>query len=168
MKRRAGRGTDPVIWAIIPEAAIRRLANDPDILSGQVGKLLEPVDSGRVELQVAPAGLGVRRHPGPSGPFTILSFIDETDVVYVEGAGSGNLFSGSDTAEEMTLLFGESQAAALSPDRTVKPLGRIRGGVNGSRLEQVQLQQGLNRQIRGSMHERPRRSQGQRPPEPQP
>ncbi|GAB3211202.1 helix-turn-helix domain-containing protein [Marinactinospora thermotolerans] len=139
----------PAIWAIIDEDVIRRLTSDPDILLGQLDKLLELSESGRADIQIVPSSVSIRRHPGLSGPLTILSFTDKPDVVYVEGFGSGNLISDPETVEEISLVFGKIQAAAYPPEQTVDLLKQIRGEFNGTGLAHVQLQQWPGRALRG-------------------
>jgi hypothetical protein len=153
----------PVMWAIITEAVIRQLASDPDILLGQVNKLLELSEAGRVRLQVLPSNVGIRHHPGLSGPFTILSFADKPDVVYVEGVGSGSMISDPEKVEEISFKFGSLQAAALSPEQAVDLLESIKGEFNGSRLAQVQLQQSGRRTLRGDRENSADRSSARHP-----
>ncbi|PRY01565.1 helix-turn-helix protein [Allonocardiopsis opalescens] len=115
----------PVIWVILDEGAIWRMRDDPGILRGQVRLLIDLVESGRIELQTVPTGVGIRRHPGLSGPFTILSFKDASDTVYVEGVGSGSLISKRETVEEISFKFGKLQAVALPVDQSLKLLHGI-------------------------------------------
>ncbi|WP_268805684.1 helix-turn-helix domain-containing protein [Marinactinospora thermotolerans] len=118
---------NPAIWAIITEITVKHLATDPGILAGQVELLLELSES-RVRLQVLPWSVGIRYHPGLSGPFTVLSFADKADIVYVEGVGTGNLISDPQKVEEIRFRFGTLQAAALSPEQTSTFLQNILEG----------------------------------------
>lgn len=115
------------MWAIVAEQVIRHLEQDPDLLESQVERLLSAVDTGRVELQVLPSTLSIRRHPGLSGAFSVLTFSFQPDVMYVEGPGSGTMITDAAVVEETTLAFGKIQAAALSPEQTVDFLKQIRG-----------------------------------------
>ncbi|MDT0329542.1 helix-turn-helix domain-containing protein [Nocardiopsis lambiniae] len=118
------------IWAIVSEQVIRHLEQDPDILKSQIDRLLSAADTGRVELQVLPSTLSVRRHPGLSGAFSVLTFSFQPDLMYVEGPGSGTMITDGAVVEETTLAFGRIQAAALSPEQTVDFLKKIRGDLH--------------------------------------
>jgi hypothetical protein len=74
----------PTVWAVVEEAALRRLADTPSLLRSQVGHLLELSALPTVTVQVMP--LRARGHPAAGGPFTILRFAEEDlpDVVYLE------------------------------------------------------------------------------------
>ena len=79
-----GEPESPTVWAVVEEAALRRLAYSPDLLRSQVEHLLELSTLPSVTVQVMP--LQARGHPGAGGPFTILRFAEEDlpDVVYLE------------------------------------------------------------------------------------
>ncbi|WP_394329364.1 DUF5753 domain-containing protein [Nocardiopsis sp. CNR-923] len=136
-------GSDtPVIWAIITESVIRSLEGDPEIMAEQADHLLRLMREGRVRLQVIPATVRFRDHPGLDGPFTLLSLPDHREVAYVEGPGSGSLVSDTKTVEKLSLKFGILQSVALPPEQTKEFLKKVRGKVDGhKKLAQVELQQ---------------------------
>ncbi|TCK26601.1 helix-turn-helix domain-containing protein [Pseudonocardia endophytica] len=74
----------PTLWAVVEEAALRRLTDTPSLLRSQVEHLLTLSALPAVTLQVMPLQAG--GHPGAGGPFTILRFAeaDLPDVVYLE------------------------------------------------------------------------------------
>lgn len=121
-QRALARHDGPQLWAILDEAAIRRVVGGPDVMRAQLDHMAEASQRPNVTLQVLPFGAGA--HPGQTGPFIILDFAEpaEPAVVYMETVG-GNLYM--DKAEEVrlyTAAFERLHAAALSPDETTAML----------------------------------------------
>jgi hypothetical protein len=140
----------PIIWVIITENVIRALEGDPEVLAEQLDHLLALMGTGRVRLQVIPATVRFRDHPGLDGPFTILSLPDHREVAYVEGPGSGSLISDAKPVEKLSLKFGILQSVALAPEQTKEFLKKVRGQVDGhQKVAQVELQQWGRRALRG-------------------
>jgi transcriptional regulator with XRE-family HTH domain len=105
----------PQLWAILDEAAVRRVVGGPALMKGQLLHLAHCAEQGLATVQVLPYGAG--SHPGQSGPFIILGFAEPTEpeVVYMEIVG-GNLYL--DKPEEVRLyatVFDQLRALALSP-----------------------------------------------------
>lgn len=122
----------PAFLAILDECAIRRIVGSPAIMRDQLTRLLSLVAVERIVVQIIP--LSLRHHPGLSGAFTILSFRDKPDVVYVEGIGSGSMISEPPAVDDIRLTFGSLQAAAMCPEESVALLEKVREGVDGSQL----------------------------------
>jgi len=82
----AAKDDAPKLWAIMDEAAPRRVVGGHDVISGQVARLLEARSLPNVTIQVIPFGAGA--HPGMDGSFVILDFPDGEDpgIVYLSGA----------------------------------------------------------------------------------
>ena len=74
----------PRLWAVIDEAALRRPVGRPEVMRGQLERLIDATKLTNVVLQILPFGAGA--HPGMVGAFSILRFADQElpDVVYVE------------------------------------------------------------------------------------
>ncbi|WP_338045267.1 helix-turn-helix domain-containing protein [Nocardiopsis salina] len=144
------RSSSPVIWTIITEGVIRDLEGDPDILTTQVDHLIELMDRGRVRLQVVPATVRFREHPGLDGAFSLLSLPNRQEVLYAEGPVSGSMVTDSGMVEWMSLKFGSLQSVALPPNETREFLKEVRGKVDGhTKLAQVELQQWGRGPLRG-------------------
>jgi transcriptional regulator with XRE-family HTH domain len=111
------------LWLILNEAVIRRPVGGPEVMRGQLERLLEASSWPNVTLQVLPLSCGA--HPALGGPFCILQFPErgDPDVVYTEGvAGHAYLEKEADVracAEAFDLL----RAAALSPGETAAAIG---------------------------------------------
>jgi len=78
------RPDSPRLWAVVDEAALRRPIGGPEVMRGQIEKLIEVAKLPSVILQVLPFRVG--GHTAEAGAFTILRFpeSDLPDVIYVE------------------------------------------------------------------------------------
>jgi transcriptional regulator with XRE-family HTH domain len=117
----------PHLWAILDEAAIRRVVGGQLIMKAQLLHLANSAEHGRTTIQVLPYSAGP--HPGQAGPFIILGFAEPTEpeVVYMETVG-GNLYV--DKPEEVRLfstVFDQLRAVALSPSQSAAMLQALAG-----------------------------------------
>jgi transcriptional regulator with XRE-family HTH domain len=117
----------PHLWAILDEAAIRRVVGGQAIMKAQLLHLAHLAEHGRTTIQVLPYSAGP--HPGQAGPFIILGFAEPTEpeVVYMETVG-GNLYV--DKPEEVRLfstVFDQLRAVALSPSQSAAMLHALAG-----------------------------------------
>lgn len=119
-------GDDPLeVWAIIDEAAVRRLVGDKTVMRDQLARLLEAVEQPNVTLQVIEFDAGA--HPGMPGSFVYMEFRDPGDpeLVYVDAA-AGDLFLESEQdLDTYSGMFDHLRAMALSPARTTDMLSRV-------------------------------------------
>ncbi len=83
-QRLLNRRRGPRLWAVIDEAALRRLIGGSEVMRAQLEHLLEALKLPNVILQVMPFRTG--GHAAEGGPFTLLRFPepDLPDVIYVE------------------------------------------------------------------------------------
>ena len=101
------------MWAIVAEAALRRLVGGAGVMRGQLTELAERSRRPNVTVQVIPYEEGA--HPGMDSAFTLVQLAEVSDVVYVEGL-IGNFYLQSDRdLERYRRAFDHLQAAALSP-----------------------------------------------------
>jgi transcriptional regulator with XRE-family HTH domain len=126
----------PHLWAILDEAAVRRVVGGRAIMRAQLLHLANTVEQGRTTIQVLPYGAG--SHPGQAGPFIILGFAEPTEpeVVYMETIGA-NVYV--DKPEEVRLYataFDQLRAVALSPVQSRAMLQSLAGEL-GLRAEGV-------------------------------
>ncbi len=117
----------PQLWAILDEAAVRRVVGGRAIMRAQLLHLVHSSEHGQTTLQVLPYSAGP--HPGQGGPFTVLRFAElaEPRVVCMETVG-GNLYV--DKPEEVSLYataFDQLRAVALSPAQTRAMLHSLAG-----------------------------------------
>ena len=113
-RQRQVSASPAALWMVLDEAALRHQVGGPDVLRGQIERLVELTSRPRTFVQVVPFSSGVRMSIDAS--FTIMEFPDpaDPDVVCV-GYPTGLLWI-EDLAEvrQYNALFAHLQAAALS------------------------------------------------------
>ncbi|KAK1179856.1 helix-turn-helix transcriptional regulator [Streptomyces sp. NBS 14/10] len=120
--RRQERITDPVtplrLWAVVDEAAMRRVVGSPKVMSDQLDYLVRMSHEPHVTVQALPFGMG--SHPGMSGQFTILEFSDESDtsVVYLEGVTSDLYLEKHTDVQSYSMMYEHLRAQALNADQS--------------------------------------------------
>jgi transcriptional regulator with XRE-family HTH domain len=117
-QRVLARDDRPQLWAILDEAAIRRVVGGAAVMAAQLDHLVEAGEQGKTTIQVVPYAVGA--HPGQLGPFIILGFREpaEPEVVYMETIG-GNLYVDKpEEARLYTTAFDHLRAVARSPADT--------------------------------------------------
>ncbi|MEU9793020.1 helix-turn-helix transcriptional regulator [Streptomyces sparsogenes] len=120
--RRQERITDPAtplrLWAVVDEAAMRRVVGSPKIMSEQLEYLVRMSHEPHVTVQALPFGMG--SHPGMSGQFTILEFSDESDtsVVYLEGVTSDLYLEKHTDVQSYSMMYEHLRAQALNVDQS--------------------------------------------------
>jgi hypothetical protein len=109
---------DPtVLWAVLDEAVIRRVVGGPDVMRGQLERLLELAELPNVTLQVVPFGRGA--HPAIAGPFSILESTNDEDglpdtaTVYLETVVSQVLLEDQQQVQAYEVAFRRAIAKAL-------------------------------------------------------
>ncbi|MGW4384449.1 helix-turn-helix domain-containing protein [Kitasatospora sp. NPDC004531] len=127
MERQAkvlGRADAPKLWAVIDEAAIRRIGSNQAVLKGQLTHLLDVSPSPGLTLQLLPFSTGF--HPGLYGSFVLMGFPDANpDVVWVENGPNSVYFEGSEDVERYTEVFDHLRARALGPPETRSQISKI-------------------------------------------
>ena len=115
----------PKLWAIMDEAALRRLVGGRDVMRGQAVRLLETRSLPNVTIQVIPYEAGA--HPGMDGSFVILDFpgADDPSIVYVESAAGGLFLEEEAEIRRYMLMFEHLRAAASGLDATAALLEEI-------------------------------------------
>ncbi|MBB3099771.1 transcriptional regulator with XRE-family HTH domain, partial [Actinoplanes campanulatus] len=80
------------LWALVDEAAIRRVVGGSDVMQEQMRHLLEAAARPHIRLQVVPFGAGA--HPGMPGSFIRLDFADQFDapMIYTDSMAGDALF----------------------------------------------------------------------------
>jgi transcriptional regulator with XRE-family HTH domain len=119
------RGDDPLkLWAIVDEAATRRVVGSPAIMRAQIKHITEATQASNITFQVISYGKGA--HPGMSGSFVHMSFGDPLDpeLVYLDTL-AGDLFLEADAdISRYRGMFEHLQAIALSPRETDEELAK--------------------------------------------
>ncbi len=130
MERQAllDRENPPRLWAIMDEAAARRMVGGRQVMSAQLDRLREAAARPNVTLQVIPFDAG--SHPGMDGSFIVLDFPDPADqsIVYTESAAGGLFLEEEAEIRRYILIFDHLRAAALRPEVTLTLLAEIVAG----------------------------------------
>lgn len=108
---------DPLqLWAIIDEAALRRMNGGPSVMREQMNHLITMAMEPHMTLQVIPFSIG--SHPGMPGSFVLMSFpdVDDPEIVYIDSM-AGDLFLEAEAdVRRYGSIFDNLRAVALSPD----------------------------------------------------
>jgi transcriptional regulator with XRE-family HTH domain len=115
----------PRLWAVIDEAALRRPVGSPEVMGGQLERLIDATKLANVVLQILPFGAGA--HPGMVGAFSILRFADDElpDVVYVEHLTNAQYLDRRDDVNRYLHVMNTIGMRAAAPDNTVDILHKI-------------------------------------------
>ncbi|MET9432213.1 MULTISPECIES: helix-turn-helix transcriptional regulator [unclassified Streptomyces] len=106
------------LWAVIDEAALRRVVGDKQLMIEQLEHLVEQSQQPHVTVQVLPFDMGA--HPGISGHYAILEFPDASDssVVYIEGVTSDLYLEKPNDVQRYSVMYEHLRAQALNADQT--------------------------------------------------
>lgn len=120
------REDSPHLWVVMDETVLRRTPGGPDVLRGQLDRLIEAVRRPNVTLQIAEFATGP--HPGTFGPFTLFRFPvrELPDMVYSEYV-TGALYL--DAREEVGMhleVLDHLVAQAAGAERTLEILRETR------------------------------------------
>jgi len=119
-----GRQDAPKLWAVIDEAAIRRIEGAPAVLKGQLEHLLGVAPRTNITVQLLPFAAGF--HPGLYGSFMQMGFPEPNpDVVWVENLTNSVCFEGAEDVERYTEVFDHLRARALGPPETRSKINEI-------------------------------------------
>lgn len=113
------------LWAIVDEAALRRLVGGTEVMQAQLRHLGDLTSSPHVTLQVIPFGVGA--HAGMPGAFVVMDFADpmDTDLIYIDSM-AGDLFLESDAdISRYNFIFDNLRAVALGPDASATQIAEV-------------------------------------------
>jgi transcriptional regulator with XRE-family HTH domain len=108
------------LWAILDEAALRRVVGGPKVMREQLRFLVEAGGEPHVTVQLVPFSAGA--HPGMPGSFVVMSFADPADpeIVYLDSM-AGDLFLETEgDIRRFGSVFDHLRATALSPQDSQK------------------------------------------------
>lgn len=113
------------LWAIVDEAAIRRVVGGREVMREQLDHLLRIAELPTVHLQVIPFDAGA--HPGMTGSFVVMNFEEAIgpDIVYIDSQ-AGDLFLEEETdISRYNLVFTHLRAGALSPSASASLIAAV-------------------------------------------
>lgn len=119
------RENPPRLWAVVDEAALRRPMGSPEVLVGQVKRLIDAISEPNITLQIMPFKYG--GHAAEGGAFTIMRFpeADLPDMVYMEYLTGANYIDKAEDVEIYAAVMERLSVAGTSPDRTKDVLNEI-------------------------------------------
>ncbi|WP_329252156.1 helix-turn-helix transcriptional regulator [Streptomyces sp. NBC_01478] len=109
--------TEPLLWAIVDEAALRRVTGGPAVMAEALSRVLGLIRQSRVIVQVMPFEAGA--HPGMEGSIKLMDFNDAPPLVYFEGVGTGRLEDDPTTVRQHRRNYEFLAACALSPENSL-------------------------------------------------
>jgi transcriptional regulator with XRE-family HTH domain len=124
-------GTPPLgFWAILDEAAIRRMVGGSAVMREQLSHLLEAATQPNITLQVITFDMGA--HPGMPGSFVHMEFDPaDPELVYVDTL-AGDLFLEAEADLSIyASMFDHLRAIALSPARTTGMISTVIESLEG-------------------------------------
>ncbi len=118
-------GGAPRLWAVIDEAALRRLIGGPDVMRAQLQHLLDALQLPNVTLQVMPFKTG--GHAAEGGPFTLLRFPepDLPDVIYVEQLTGALYLDRREDIDKYTEVMERLCVESEPPEYTAEIISKI-------------------------------------------
>jgi transcriptional regulator with XRE-family HTH domain len=119
------RDDPPSLWAVLDEAALRRLIGGSEIMQAQLQRLCEVAEAPHVNLQVIPFGAGA--HAGLDGSFNIIGFPNQADpeVIFIETATSDLYLEDAAAIRRYHQLFDHVRAQALDPTKSAELLAKV-------------------------------------------
>ena len=117
----------PRLWAVVDEAALRRPVGSPEIMRGQLERLIDAAKLPNVTLQVLPFDSGA--HPAMASSFSVLRFAGRElpDVVYLEHLTRAVYLDKREEVERYLEVMELLCVGSEPPARTVELLEQIRG-----------------------------------------
>ncbi|WP_156727097.1 helix-turn-helix domain-containing protein [Streptomyces apocyni] len=106
------------LWAVLDEAALRRVVGGRQLMIEQLEHLVEVSQLPHVTVQVMPFTMGA--HPGVNGQYAVLEFPDAADssVVYIEGVTSDLYLEKAHDVQKYSVMYEHLRAQALNADQT--------------------------------------------------
>jgi transcriptional regulator with XRE-family HTH domain len=117
------REQPPLAWAILDEAVLHRPIGGPEVMRGQLARLLEFTGHRWMRVQVLPNVAG--EHASLAGSFNLLRFEEDPDVVYTEDVIAGHMTANPETVKEAARRYAHLQAAALSVEASAALITRV-------------------------------------------
>ena len=108
-----GNPTTPLLWAVIDEAALRRVTGSPEVMAEQLRHIVGLVRQNRVIVQVLPFSAGA--HAAMEGAIKLMDFEDAPPLIYVEGVSTGRMEDEPLTVKHQRSAYELLAASALSP-----------------------------------------------------
>jgi len=119
------RPKPPELYALIDEAALRKMVGGSAVMAEQIRHLIEAAAAPNVTIQILRDAAGA--HAAMTGSFTILDFATELDpsVVYLETATDSLHLEKPEELQAYGLIFNRTVAISESPEESVRYLATM-------------------------------------------
>ncbi|GLZ16455.1 transcriptional regulator [Actinomadura sp. NBRC 104425] len=112
----------PHLWVILDEGVIRQPVGGPEVMRGQLARLLELGSEPNISVRVVPQSAGA--HVGRNGAFKIMT-VDGNDSVYVEANIGGRLVVDATDVRSYRARFDRISDRALPVDASAELVQRV-------------------------------------------
>ncbi|MGV9645321.1 helix-turn-helix domain-containing protein [Streptomyces sp. NPDC003514] len=112
--------TNPLLWVVLDEGALRRLTGGREVMAEALRHIAALVRRSRVIVQVLPFEAGA--HAAMQGALKLMEFEDAPPLVYFEGIGTGRLEDDPATVRRRRHTYDLLAACALSPRKSLAVL----------------------------------------------
>ncbi|GGM69045.1 transcriptional regulator [Longimycelium tulufanense] len=113
----------PILVTLLDEGALRRPVGGEEVMSRQLRYLLEAAQRPNVLLRVVPLAAGA--YAGFRGPFMILEFEGEPDLVYVENQSTGLFLEEDSDHSSYREALSNILRVALAPTETAELISAL-------------------------------------------
>jgi transcriptional regulator with XRE-family HTH domain len=122
-RQRRLEGTGYTVWAILDEAALRRVVGGTDVHIEQLEHLVKLAELPNITLQVVPFAKGPHMSLGTA--FSLLKFSQYPSVVYIDNLTGGLYADEKEDVERYTLVLDHLRATAVDPYESVSLVRRV-------------------------------------------
>ncbi|MCZ4511805.1 helix-turn-helix transcriptional regulator [Streptomyces sp. ActVer] len=109
--------TDPLLWAVLDEAVLRRKVGSAAVMAEVLHRVAALIREHRIIVQVLPFGAGA--HASMTGAFKLMDFEDAPTLAFVEGPSTGHLEDDPATVARHQLTHDLLKGTALSPQESL-------------------------------------------------
>ncbi|WP_217171282.1 helix-turn-helix transcriptional regulator [Streptomyces sp. AC512_CC834] len=109
--------TEPLLWVVLDEAALRRATGGREVMAEALAHIVALVRRNRIIVQVLPFTAGA--HAALEGAIKLMSFDDAPPLAYFEGVGTGRLEDDPAIVRYQRQTYDLLSACALSPQNSL-------------------------------------------------
>jgi transcriptional regulator with XRE-family HTH domain len=114
----------PMLWYVVHEGALRHVVGGPEVMGGQLDKIVKAAETPGAVIQVLP--FTAREHAGIDGLLYLYEMAGRPPVAYCETYGGARLIEDQQEVSDLTTVMGMLRAAALPPWESVALMQAIR------------------------------------------
>ncbi|MCC9158701.1 helix-turn-helix transcriptional regulator [Streptomyces parvulus] len=115
--------TEPMLWAVIDESALRRATGGREVMAGALRHIAALMRENRVIVQVLPFDAGA--HPAMQGCVKLMDFAGAPPLVYLEGVGTGRVDDDPATVGRYRFYYELLMVSALSPTKSLSMIEEL-------------------------------------------